>query len=349
MSTKTIAQLKRDAKAGTIEARLIFVNGYTELDATRIAWRRIVDSNTVSIFFLREDNGKKSGLDLPSGSLIEYTDESLILFHPGLRDYNAEELAFLEKWEAEKQRTNYAERMEIDAISDGSSCYYSEKAFFYKHNFSYLMGLEWEKGLKYDLNQKKVADKKIKGAINLMYVLQKFVPLAPHKPIEETLNVWIETDSSQYVKNLGKGCFKVTEFDDFHIQEEEGIKNITMYSLEVCILPVIQDPSKYYSQYLQSFGYASLEALQLEYMEGWDRVLAECIAETDMREAATRTSFKPHKVVVDEDYYAHICPCCVVYMDLPAPILIGAESAGHLCDVEDCENSGLYTIDFRGM
>lgn len=51
---KTLAQLKRDAKAGTIEARMTYRFGEGIPERLR-GWRRIVNSNSVAIFFKNID------------------------------------------------------------------------------------------------------------------------------------------------------------------------------------------------------------------------------------------------------------------------------------------------------
>lgn len=81
---KTIAQLKRDAKSGEYKGRMIIRNGNYNIPERLNGWRKIVDSNTKSIFFLNNE-GKKSELQLPKATLVEYTDNLLTIYNPGER------------------------------------------------------------------------------------------------------------------------------------------------------------------------------------------------------------------------------------------------------------------------
>ena len=167
---KTLAELKRDAKAGKIYAEMIERFGSAEIPEKLRGKRKVIDANSVGITFLNAD-GKKSELRIEAASLVEYTDKNIIIYNPGLRDLTLDEQAVFDRWEAEKERTNYKERVEIDALSDGSSTYWQEKAFFEREGYEYLFGTEKKQGKKFDYNTRKVWDNKVKGNVMLKYEL----------------------------------------------------------------------------------------------------------------------------------------------------------------------------------
>jgi hypothetical protein len=169
---KTLAELKRDAKAGKISAILVERFGKTGLDIPEMlrGKRKVIDANSVGITFLNAD-GKKSELRIEAASLVEYTDKNIIVYNPGLRDLTPDEQAFLQKWEEEKKKTDYERRSEIDALSDGSSTYWQQKFFFEKGGYDYLFGTEKKQGKKFDYKTGKVWDNKVKGDVILKYEL----------------------------------------------------------------------------------------------------------------------------------------------------------------------------------
>ena len=94
---KTLADLKRDAKSGTLEAKMIVRCGSTDIPEQLSGWRKIIDSNSVAIFVLRHD-GKKSELPLKKSSLVEYDGDSLTVYSAGLRDLTEQEQRVMDGW-----------------------------------------------------------------------------------------------------------------------------------------------------------------------------------------------------------------------------------------------------------
>lgn len=178
----SVAQLKRDAKVGILEAEMIIRCGEKctpENLVPRLQGRRkIVDSNTVAIFFLNAD-GKKSELQIPKASLVEYTDEMLTIYFPGYRKPNAKEQKILDEWNAITETKQYQNQLEIDCLSDGSSTYYQKRAFFNARNANYLMGFDEERGLRLDVNKRNaghediIRDASIRGMIAMQYKLYR--------------------------------------------------------------------------------------------------------------------------------------------------------------------------------
>jgi hypothetical protein len=82
-----------------------------------------------------------------------------------------DEQVIFDRWEEVKKRTNFKERQEVDALSDGSSTFWQEKHFFQDAGYEYLFGTEKKQGKKFDWNTRKVWDNQIKGDVILKYEL----------------------------------------------------------------------------------------------------------------------------------------------------------------------------------
>lgn len=165
---KTLAQLKRDAKAGILYGEMIIRNGNTEIPDHLKGKRPIVGANSVGIFFLN-NNGRRSGLDIPCASLVEYTDDYLTIYNPGLRDLTPDEQAVFDEWESMRDHR----QEEIDMLTDGSTTYWRRKYFFIDKGYEYLLGYEFKKGKKIDFNTGKVYDKRNKGSVCMKYKLYR--------------------------------------------------------------------------------------------------------------------------------------------------------------------------------
>ena len=71
--------------------------------------------------------------------------------------------------EKDNNTEDYKRQSEVDALSDGSSTYWQQKAYFHNAGKMYLMGFEEQAGCKYDYNTGKVRDTSIKGTAILKY------------------------------------------------------------------------------------------------------------------------------------------------------------------------------------
>ena len=168
---KTLSELKRNAKNGGLFGVMTIRCGSSDNIPERFTQKRqIIDANSVAIFFMTQD-GKKSELRIDRASLVEYTDELLTIYNEGFRDLNVQEQTVKQEWEEIANKPENIKRYEIDALTDGSQMFYKQKAFFHNKGYSYLMGLEEEKGVKYDFNTQKIRDKNIKGTISMQYRL----------------------------------------------------------------------------------------------------------------------------------------------------------------------------------
>jgi hypothetical protein len=163
---KTLADLKRDAASGRLNA--VMIERYGEKPEEKYSQKRkITRANTVSIFF--DTNGKESALEIPRASLVEYDGKTLTIYAPGFRDLNTEEAAIMVEWDKITKTERYQEDAQRDAYTDGTSTFYQERSFFRNHGKMYLMGCDEECGLKYDYNKKQIRDKSIKGDPQLKY------------------------------------------------------------------------------------------------------------------------------------------------------------------------------------
>ena len=169
---KTLADLKRDAKAGLISGEMVCRFGKTDIPENLKGKRKIIDANSVGVKFLNAD-GKKSELRISAASLVEYSDDSLTIYSPGKRELNSEEQAFMNKWKEIENTSEFQERSRIDALSDGSSTYWQKKHFFVDGGFEYLLGYEMKQGKKLDFSTGLITDNKVKGDIELQYKIYK--------------------------------------------------------------------------------------------------------------------------------------------------------------------------------
>lgn len=171
----TLADLKRAAKTKTLEGRCVFHSMWQDGLPERLqGWRRIVDSNSVAIFFQNAD-GKKSELRLEKSSLVEYDGKSLTVYFAGYRDLNDVERKVMDGWKKIKSTPEFREREYSDAYTDGSSTYCSEVYYFRKAGMEYLMGLEKQRGLKYVSHLGKVQDDGIKAEVGMRYEIREAV------------------------------------------------------------------------------------------------------------------------------------------------------------------------------
>lgn len=169
---KTLAELKREAKSGTLEGRMIIRGGSDNIPDKLKDWRKIVGSNSVSIFFQMSD-GSVSELGLPKASLVEYDGQTLTVYNAGFRDLTVDEQRVMDGWNEKSSTPEFKAQAEVDALTDGSSTYWAEVAYFRKVGYEYLRGTTEQRGLMYDSIQKQVRDAKIKGTVCMRYEIRK--------------------------------------------------------------------------------------------------------------------------------------------------------------------------------
>lgn len=168
---KSFAQLKRDAKSKTMQAEMTYRYG-TDIPARLAGRRDLVGARTNAIIF-RGSDGQDSELMVQAASLIAYDEDTLTVYAAGFRELNEGERAVLQGWKQVTDSEDYQHRVEIDCLTDGSSTYYQEKAYFMKAGYLYLMGCEKQHGYRYHPETGKVEDDKIKGSVILIYKLYR--------------------------------------------------------------------------------------------------------------------------------------------------------------------------------
>lgn len=129
--------------------------------------RKILRTQTNGIYLEVANTGKGSFLELPCASLTEYDGNTIKIYKYGTRELTEQEKAILAN-EPSNRKEN-AELAERDALTDGSQTYYMDKAYYKEHDAEWRW--DWSKGLRYDTNDIKMCDKKVKGELNLQYNL----------------------------------------------------------------------------------------------------------------------------------------------------------------------------------
>jgi hypothetical protein len=158
---QTLADLKRRMIPGV---KLIIVSRFGQSVPQEMCERELVKVQTNSWCF-KTAHKPAAWLDIPKASLLEITDNGFKIYGTGSRPLNAQEKALKDGYEAIRNR----KQEEIDMLSDGSTSYYQEKAYYREHNANYLMGHEKQRGMRYCFNTGLVQDDNIKGALELEY------------------------------------------------------------------------------------------------------------------------------------------------------------------------------------
>ena len=185
---KTRADLMRDLKNGA-GLKMVKWNGkpvedcITTVGSSRADWLRLVSGEfrsvckvqTNSIQLLASD-GKKSWLDLPNASQIEYDGQTLKVYRVGVRGVNASEQALLDEWKKITDTETYKKQAEYDMMTDGSTTYWQEKKFFEVNGMPWLFtgegnGLKRVQPLADGTIQ--IRDNSLRGELDFEYEVKK--------------------------------------------------------------------------------------------------------------------------------------------------------------------------------
>ena len=169
----TIAELKRQANSGSLEVKMVYNRCYKNEDLPERlqGWHKVVRANTVGLFV--ERNGRESQLEIPNATLVEYDGNTLTIYRAGERDLTPQEQAILDEWNKITETPAYRKQCEYDVYTDCSTTYYKELYFFRERKAEYLMGYEYQRGMKFDIRSGKVIDSKVKGEIDLKYEVRR--------------------------------------------------------------------------------------------------------------------------------------------------------------------------------
>lgn len=162
----TLAQFKRDASSGHMGLELLERYG-KKIDKPVIV--PVVKVQTNGVYLKRGNN--ESFLDYPFASLFEYTGDMLKVYEAGKREPNELEQCILNNWKKVESHPEFQQRARVDALTDGMSTWYQQKAFFDNSACPYLFTRK--NGMEYDRRTGKVIDPKIKGECVLVYKVHK--------------------------------------------------------------------------------------------------------------------------------------------------------------------------------
>lgn len=168
MKKKTLTDLKRSIG---LKVRMNYRYG-NDIPEKLQGIRTLVSSNSVGVTF-RNEQGEDSELRIRRATLVDYTDDEIIVYNYGLRDLNEKEKDVLARWKKISDTKEFQEEARIDMLSDGSSTYWRKKWFFSDEKMEYLMGAEFQNGLKYDYSTGKIFDFGVRGEKILGYEIIK--------------------------------------------------------------------------------------------------------------------------------------------------------------------------------
>lgn len=174
---KTRAEFFRDAKTQSITLELIERFGSKDIKEKLQGKRKVGKVQSNGLYLINE-NGDKSFLELAKASLMEYTGNELRVYNAGCREMTEKEKQVMKEWEKISNTEDYKRQAQIDAMSDGSSTYYTEKRFFTNKKMEYLMGVSNRaKNLifsKYHNGEKEcIRDENVKGEVILIYKVER--------------------------------------------------------------------------------------------------------------------------------------------------------------------------------
>lgn len=159
---KTLSQLKRDLSLG---AFVILTDSPTMPNHKYLNTPRyIIKIQSNGVILSPDAKGTKgSFMVFPKASLMEYENDTLKIFNPGLRDLTVEEKQIMDNCPRDK------EQEDIDIKTDTSVMYHRIVAYFDGLNAGYLRGRCSERGMRYDHDTGKVWDETIEGTLDRVY------------------------------------------------------------------------------------------------------------------------------------------------------------------------------------
>ena len=167
---KSFAELKRDLKIGkTLTMTFNSLSEQSEkIDSRLNKPRYIIKTQSNGIYLADEKDAEKgSFLELPRASLVEYTDETIKVFEPAIRELTDDEKTILENMPS--YRPENKELCERDIMCDMNSTYWLDKAYTKRENSDWYWGES--RGLYYMRSEQKMRDASIKGKLSIEYKL----------------------------------------------------------------------------------------------------------------------------------------------------------------------------------
>lgn len=121
-----------------------------------------VQGNGVTLSPNKEDI-KGSFMELPKASLVEYENDTIRIYDCALRELTEAEKSIMANEPKDEEQSDQ------DMMTDGNTMYYRREAYYKSKNADYLRGHDYQKGMRYSVNDKKVYDESIKGELSLEY------------------------------------------------------------------------------------------------------------------------------------------------------------------------------------
>jgi len=166
---KTFADLKRDLIEGkTLTMTYNSIKDSETINSRLNIPRKIGYTQTNGIFLEKGDNKKGTWLELPCASLTEYDGKTIKIYKCGKRELTKNEKEILDNEPSNRKENK--QLAENDALTDGSSTYWMDKRYYGENDANWRW--DWSKGLRWDCNDRKMWDKKIKGELDLQYTLK---------------------------------------------------------------------------------------------------------------------------------------------------------------------------------
>lgn len=160
---KTLAELKRNANTGSMVLEMTERYGNTDLPERLRGRRKVTGANTVALK-LRNADGAESEMRFGSASLIEYTDNALIIYNAGYRELTDEEMEELNR--AKEERERYQKEYPY------CDSFWHMKAFWKASKYPWLYDcgeLKQGKMLRHTKDGDRIQDNAIKGDAILKY------------------------------------------------------------------------------------------------------------------------------------------------------------------------------------
>lgn len=158
---KTLAQLKRDLAVGTKVTQIAKGEDITDKNLNVERWVVKKQSDGVCLNTDKEATDG-SWLYFPYASQVDYKDNIVSFYDVGVRKLTQEELDFIAN--APSRRSENAEKVLADALSDGSTMYWQDRAYYELANKEYLFHPKVGNNGDYI-----VEDKKARGAFAFTY------------------------------------------------------------------------------------------------------------------------------------------------------------------------------------
>ena len=164
---KTLADLKKDLSIGTPLTMTFNSWGKGKfIDVKRYIIKK--QSNGVTIGEKPTDT-KGSFLDYPKASLMEYDGQTLKIFEAGHRPLTENEQNIINN--APSCLPENKQLVENDLMTDGSTTFFMDEAYFDKLDAEYLKGHKEVRGLKYNFNDQNIRDNSIRGQLSMQYTI----------------------------------------------------------------------------------------------------------------------------------------------------------------------------------